>query len=155
VLETPVRAAAMKLIPDRGWQQLRTGPGTKGVRHYDWAVLEITADDTPDEQDGGHSVLFIRRHRYTRTVSFYRCWPPGPVPLWRLIAVAQTRWRIEMVFTQLAKRAVRPVGGCGEHVADRDGCTPPGRRARRGIAATSGDGRGGGIGRYQEPSGCL
>jgi Transposase DDE domain len=29
-------------------------------------------------------------------------------------------WNIEMVFTQLAKRAVRPVGGGREHVADLD-----------------------------------
>ena len=27
-------------------------------------------------------------------------------------------WRLEMVFPQLAKRRVRPVGGGGEHVAD-------------------------------------
>jgi hypothetical protein len=30
------------------------------------------------------------------------------------------RWASEMVFTQLAKRAVRPVGGGREHVADLD-----------------------------------
>jgi hypothetical protein len=30
------------------------------------------------------------------------------------------RWAVEMVFTQLAKRAVRPVGGGREHVADLD-----------------------------------
>jgi hypothetical protein len=29
-------------------------------------------------------------------------------------------WRLEMVFPQLAKRAVRPVRGGGEHVADLD-----------------------------------
>jgi len=92
---TMTAAGAVKLIPDRGWQRLRTGSGTEGVRHSDWAMLQITADDTPDGQDDGHSVLLIRRHRYTRTVSFYRCWTPAPVPLWRLIAVAQIRWRIE------------------------------------------------------------
>src|SRR5215469_9369421 len=86
---TTTAAGAVQLIPDRGWQRLRTGSGTKGVRHYDWAMLQITADDTPDGHDDGHSVLLIRRHRYTRTLSFYRCWTPGPVPLWRLIAVAQ------------------------------------------------------------------
>jgi SRSO17 transposase len=101
---TMTAAGAVKLIPDRGWQRLRTGSGTKGVRHYDWAMLEITADDTPDdEQDDGHSLLLIRRHRYTRTVSFYRCWTPKPVPLSRLIAVAQIRWRIEEDH-QLAKQ---------------------------------------------------
>jgi SRSO17 transposase len=93
----PVTAAgAAGLIPARGWQRMRTGSGTKGARHYDWAMLEITADDTPDgHDDAGHSVLLIRRHRYTRTLSYYRCWTPAPAPLPRLIAVAQTRWRIE------------------------------------------------------------
>jgi hypothetical protein len=71
---TVTASGALKLIPDRAWQRLRTGSGTKGVRHYDWAMLAITADDPPDGQDDGHSVLLIRRHRYTRTVSFYRCW---------------------------------------------------------------------------------
>lgn len=96
-------AAAGKLIPDGAWQRLRTGSGTKGVRHYDRAMLEVTADDTPDGQDRRHSLLLIRRHRYTGTVSFYRCWTPKPVPLSRLIAVAQTRWRIEEDH-QLAKQ---------------------------------------------------
>jgi hypothetical protein len=45
----------------------------------------------------------IRRHRYTRKLSFCRCWTPGLVPLSRLIAVAQARWRIEEDH-QLAKQ---------------------------------------------------
>jgi SRSO17 transposase len=97
-------ARAMALVPGRAWQRLRTGSGTKGVRHCDWAMLQITPDDTPEGQDEGHSVLLIRRHRCTRTVSFYRCWTAGPVPLSRLIAVAQTRWRIEEDH-QLTKQA--------------------------------------------------
>jgi SRSO17 transposase len=96
-------ADAVKLIPDRAWQRLRTGSGTKGARHYDWAMLAVTADDTPEGQDDGHSFLLIRQHRYTRKLSFYRCWTPGPVPLSRLIAVAQARWRIEEDH-QLAKQ---------------------------------------------------
>ena len=69
---------------------------------------------------GNRRVLLARRHRYTGQLSFYRCWTHGPVPLSRLIAIAVARWRIEMVFTQLAKRAVRPGGGGWEHVADLD-----------------------------------
>jgi hypothetical protein len=37
-----------------------------------------------------------------------------------LAVLYHERWEIEMVFTQLAKRAVRPVGGGREHVADLD-----------------------------------
>src|SRR5262245_42228584 len=113
-------AGAVRMIPHQAWHRMRTGSGTKGTRHYDWAMLEVTSDDTPGEQDGGHSMLLVRRHRYTGQLSYYRCWTPGPVPLSKLIAVASARWRIEMVFTQLAKRAVRACGGGREHVADLD-----------------------------------
>ena len=62
-----VTAAGAPGSPDRAWHRMRTGSGTKGTRHYDWAMLEVAGDDTPDGHDDGHSVLLIRRHRYTRT----------------------------------------------------------------------------------------
>jgi SRSO17 transposase len=86
---------AAALIPARAWQRMPTGTGTKGIRDYDWAMIEVTADDTPDDQDEGHSALLIRRHRYTGVPSYYRCWTPQPAPLKRLISVATARWRIE------------------------------------------------------------
>jgi SRSO17 transposase len=92
---TVTAAAAAEMIPARAWQRMRTGSGTKGTRHYDWAMLQVTSDDTPDGHAGGHSVLLARRHRYTGQLSFYRCWTPGPVPLARLIAIASARWKIE------------------------------------------------------------
>jgi SRSO17 transposase len=92
---TVTAAAAAGMIPARAWHRMRTGSGTKGTRHYDWAMLEVASDDTPDGHDGGHSVLLVRRHRYTGTLSYYRCWTPGPAPLSKLIAVASARWRIE------------------------------------------------------------
>src|SRR5207249_7514026 len=92
---TVTAAAAAGLIPGPAWHRMRTGSGTKGARHYDWAMLEVTSDDAPGGQDGEHSMLLVRRHRYTGTLSYYRCWAPGPVPLSRLIAVASARWRIE------------------------------------------------------------
>jgi SRSO17 transposase len=88
-------AAADRLIPARAWQRMRTGSGAKGTRHYDWAMLQVASDDTPDGHGDGHSVLLVRRHRYTGTLSYYRCWTPGPVPLSKLIATASARWRIE------------------------------------------------------------
>src|SRR5262249_3409059 len=97
-------AEAARLIPAGAWHRVRTGCGTKGSRHYDWAMLEVTSDDTPDGHGEGHSVLLARRHRYTGTLSFYRCWTLGPVPLSRLIAVAVARWCIEEDH-QLAKQA--------------------------------------------------
>lgn len=101
--KTATAAAAAALVPARAWQRVPTGTGTKGVRDYDWAMIGIAADDTPDHQDQGHSVLLVRRHRYTRVLSYYRCWTPRPVPLARLIATASARWRIEEDH-QLAKQ---------------------------------------------------
>lgn len=96
---TLTAAGAVRLIPRGAWQRMRTGHGTKGSRHYDWAMLDVTSDDAPGghhgERDAGCSALLVRRHRYTGTCSFYRCWTPGSVPLARLIAIAVARWRIE------------------------------------------------------------
>jgi SRSO17 transposase len=92
---TLTAAEAVRLIPAGAWHRMRTGSGTKGTRHYDWAMLEVTSDDTPGGHEDGHSTLLIRRHRYTGKLSFYRCWTPGPVPLSRLITIAVARWRIE------------------------------------------------------------
>jgi SRSO17 transposase len=101
---TMTAAEAVRMVPAHAWHRMRTGSGTKGTRHYDWAMLEVTSDDTPEEHEDGHSVLLARRHRYTGKLSFYRCWTPRPVPLSRLIAIAVTRWRIEEDH-QLAKQA--------------------------------------------------
>src|SRR6266567_1438545 len=87
---------ASSLIKPAMWQRMRTGSATKGAKDYHWAMIEVTPDDTPEGQDDGHSVLLLRRHRYTGTVSYFLCWTPAPVPLGRLIAVAVTRWRIEV-----------------------------------------------------------
>jgi SRSO17 transposase len=101
---TLTAAGAVRLVPGRAWHRMPTGSGTKGTQHYDWAMLEVTSDDNPGGHDDGHSVLLIRQHRYTRKLSFYRCWTPRPVPLARLIAIAVTRWRIEEDH-QLAKQS--------------------------------------------------
>lgn len=58
---TVTAAAAAGLIPARAWHRMRTGSGTKGTRHYDWAMLEVTSDDTPEGRLAG-------------TAS---CWPGG------------------------------------------------------------------------------
>jgi SRSO17 transposase len=99
-------AAAARLIPARAWHRMRTGSRTKGTRHYDWAMLQVASDDTPDGHGDGHSVLLARRHRCTGTLSYYRCWTPGPIPLSKLITTASARWQIEEDH-QLSKQAAR------------------------------------------------
>ena len=62
---TLTAAAAVTLIPHGAWQRMRTGHATKGSRHYDWAMLEVTSDDAPGSHHGNHdagsSVLLARR----------------------------------------------------------------------------------------------
>jgi SRSO17 transposase len=87
--------SAAGLVKPAMWQRMRTGQATKGAKDYDWAMIELTPDDTPDGHDDGHAVLLLRKHRYTGTISYFLCWTPGPVPLATLIRVAVTRWRIE------------------------------------------------------------
>ena len=87
---------ASNLVKPAMWQRMRTGSATKGAKDYDWAMIGILPDDTPDgQQDGGHAFLLLRRHRYTRTISYYLCWSPGPAALAKLISVAVARWKIE------------------------------------------------------------
>lgn len=93
-------------VPKKNWMRLRTGHGLKGDRHYDWAMLDIHPDDTPDHHEPGHAVVLVRRHRYTRELSFYRCHSTAPVTLATLVDVVCRRWRVEEDF-QLAK------GVCG------------------------------------------
>ncbi|GHF15494.1 hypothetical protein GCM10014715_83460 [Streptomyces spiralis] len=50
---------------------MRTGAGQKSVRDYDWAMIEVTADDTPTGK--------------TATQGHQRCWSavtatPAPCP---------------------------------------------------------------------------
>ncbi|MFI9599964.1 hypothetical protein ACIHCX_08785 [Streptomyces sp. NPDC052043] len=91
-----------KVLPGQ-WMRLQTGRGTKGTREYDWAWLDVRADDTSDgHQDDGTSVLVARRHRYTGEISFFHCWAPEDVTLAQLVEVICRRWRIEETF-QLGK----------------------------------------------------
>jgi SRSO17 transposase len=67
---TVTASAAAGMIPARAWHGMRTGSGTKGTRHYDWAMLEVISDDTPGGHVGGHK-------RITSSASRSPAWTPG------------------------------------------------------------------------------
>lgn len=111
-----------RMVPATAWARMRTGSATKGAKDYDWAMLAVEADDVPtveqttedptevssmptSAQHVGHSVLLMRRHRYTRKISYFRCWTATPTCLADLVAVVCARWHIEEDF-QLGKRTV-------------------------------------------------
>ena len=70
-----------------------TGPGAKGPRWYDWALIEVS-DPAVTEGTGPHWLL-VRRRISDGEYAFYRAHAPGPVPLAQLVKVAGSRWKIE------------------------------------------------------------
>jgi SRSO17 transposase len=101
--------ALLKGVPARAWQCVSAGTGAKGHRWYDWAFVRLDHDPRHSGQTGQHWLL-VRRNRTTGELAFYRCWMPRPVLLATLVGVAGQRWRIEMVFPQLAVGWVWAVG---------------------------------------------
>ena len=82
-----------KRLPARAWQRLSAGPGAKGPRWYDWALIDA-ADPAVTEGDGPHWLL-IRRRISDGEYAFYRAHAPRPVPLAQLVRVAGSRWKVE------------------------------------------------------------
>jgi SRSO17 transposase len=84
-------------VPRHAWAQMSAGAGAKGLRWYDWALID-TIDVAADPDGTGAHWLLIRRSRRTGELAFYRAAARGPVPLAELVRVAGTRWRIEESF---------------------------------------------------------
>lgn len=77
-------------LPEKAWQQRSAGPGSKGHRYYDWALIDTIDKDLP-----GRHWLLVRRHQTSGEYAFYRAHAAGPVPLAALVAVAGRRWTVE------------------------------------------------------------
>ena len=85
--------ALARRLPARAWQRISAGPGAKGPRWYDWALIEVT-DPVVTDGDGPHWLL-IRRRISDGEYAFYRAHAPAPVPLAQLVKVAGSRWKVE------------------------------------------------------------
>src|SRR5262249_41844168 len=90
------------------------GPGCKGRRDYAWAWAATASPR--------HWLLIRRSPADPADLAFYYCHVPQgrPATLTGLVTVTGKRWPAEMVFTPLAKRAVRPLGRGREGVGDLD-----------------------------------
>jgi SRSO17 transposase len=100
----PMRPDALTAgLPKGAWQRLSAGPGAKGQRYYDSALITLTAESE-------HHWLLIRRHPRHGELAFYRCYSPIPVPLAELVRVAGRRWTIEESF-----QAAKGLAGLDEH----------------------------------------
>jgi hypothetical protein len=124
-----------KRLPARAWQRMPAGPGAKGPRWYDWALIE--AADPAVTGGGGPHWLLIRRRIADGEYAFYRARAPGPVPLAQLVKVAGSRWKTEDGFRwrQRTRRPGRAPGPPLDLLAPVDHLGParpriPGRAGR-------------------------
>ena len=99
-------------LPKRAWQRLSAGPGAKGQRYHDWALITLVAPagSPPTATDNQCWWLLVRRHRHTGELAFYRCYSPEPAPLRELVRVAGRRWTVEESF-----QAGKDLAGLDEH----------------------------------------
>lgn len=104
-------------LPRWAWQRLSAGPGAKGQRYYDWALIEL---DPPHQQPTAPGTdpecwwLLVRRNRHTGELAFYRCYSPHLVALRELVRVAGRRWTVEESF-----QAGKGLAGLDEHQVRR------------------------------------
>src|SRR5690348_6143515 len=104
-------------VPARAWQRGSAGAGAHGPREYDWARVPVRAGQKPGR---GHWLLARRSRTDPEDIAYYACYGPRRSSTADLAWAAGSRWHIEMVFTQLAKRAVRASGGSWQDIADLD-----------------------------------
>ena len=83
-------------LPKNSWQKLSAGVGAKGLRWYDWALVEVS--DPAVAKGSGPNWLLIRRRISDGEYAFYRAHAPRPVPVAELVRVAGIRWKIEESF---------------------------------------------------------
>ena len=78
------------LAPQRGWQRLSAGAGSKGQRLYDWLLLQPRTD--------AHQLLVRRSISKPTELAYYIVHTSTPVPLAELVRVAGSRWAVEETF---------------------------------------------------------
>jgi SRSO17 transposase len=80
-------------LPASRWQTMSAGEGAQGPRLYDWASLRL---DAP-QQAGFCRWLLVRRSLSEPTeMAYYLVFAPTATPLATMVAVAGTRWSIEV-----------------------------------------------------------
>jgi SRSO17 transposase len=97
----PAKRSAAQLaaaVPAERWVGASAGHGAKGRRLDDWTRIQLT----PLAASGWQRWLLVRRSRRDGELAYYVCFAPASTSLVGLVRVAGSRWRIEMVFPQLA-----------------------------------------------------
>jgi hypothetical protein len=84
-------------LPASAWQRISAGPGAKGPRWYDWALIEVTdpalTSGTGTVPAEGLNWLLIRRRIGDSEYAFYQAHAPRPVSVAELVRVAGVHWK--------------------------------------------------------------
>ena len=87
------------LLPDEAWVVLAAGEGSKGLRLYEWAWLQLP-DETEATSERARWVL-IRRSLSDRSErAYYRVYGPATTTLAEVVRVTGSRWKIEEGYEQ-------------------------------------------------------
>ena len=89
-------------VPEEGWHRLSAGPGAKGERLYEWALVELFRWGTPP---GVHRLLVRRSLEDPEERAYFIVFSPAGASLEELAEVAGSRWAIEVAF-EAAKQEV-------------------------------------------------
>jgi SRSO17 transposase len=87
-------AEIAELLPEKAWQRLSAGTGTKGERLSDWAWLPLGEV----EGERRRRLLFRRSLSDPKEIAYYVVSAPKKVSLKEAVRVAGTRWAIEESF---------------------------------------------------------
>jgi len=87
-------------LKPQAWKRLSAGPGAKGERLYDWALVPLwRLQLTPQEQRWGHYLLVRRSLDEKRELAYYVVFAPrAKAKLGKLVRIAGRRWEIEIGF---------------------------------------------------------
>jgi SRSO17 transposase len=101
----PVAGTAEKIaraLPPETWRRLSAGDGTKRLRLYDWAYLELADLEAEDYNEALTGLwtrgLLIRRTISDQDLAFFSTWCPAGTPIETLVQVEGRRWAIEDAF---------------------------------------------------------
>ena len=85
-----------------GWFEESCGDGSKGARVYDWHMLDL---GTVNGDGKKHTLLFRRSksdhaEQSSAEIRAYICYAPNDTPAQKLVAIAGTRWTVEMCYSE-------------------------------------------------------
>jgi SRSO17 transposase len=87
------------LLPADAWVVLSAGEGSKGLRLYEWAWLQLP-EEMEAESERAHWVLVRRSLSDPSQRAYYRARGPARTTLSELVRVTGSRWRIEEGYEQ-------------------------------------------------------